>query len=222
MSKKRKRGFGPSGSSFTSRDAYGFVPGMDPDVAWDYKKRLVVPPARLPADAPSHDEFMDAIRDQEAKMYTVMDMDLFTKLVSDPTVAQTRKTRSERERMLAVMEHFGKMDERYWVDTQIQILYWLKRQREENDSQTFKVWETIYLKRLKKAVKYVRKEYPEMEKAFLEGSYAYYKSKMPEKRSKATQVIITQIWRMVLEGKRESFQLLSDQLHPLLDEWPED
>jgi len=207
----KKRTAGPGGAGITAE-------------YWEYAQRIRVGPVRLPPEEIDAETFKELLEQQgpaDVRPNKAREEGLTTKefieLYRLPGTQTRRGTRSRMDRIMDALEYFGRQEEIWWVNQQMEILRILDAKKHEDKMTAYRVWQKLFMERVKKAYKLLVKEDPARAREFLGYAYKFMKAREPQRKKAGSMVIIERVRRMALGrqyNELESFKRSLEVLRP--------
>ena len=223
-----KKRWGPSGSTVNRKDMRSknrnYIPKVDPEIQIKTKLRMKLPPPKkLEDDEPiTKEQFVDTWIDQrpipgqiykpQADDYAKLSGAEFMKILSNPGAIHKRLAMDDKMRMATALEYFGKMDERQWVEDQLELLRILDDYQMEKKTVVYDSWKLMYIKKIQRAVKMLNRKKSPLAEPFVEYAAEFMDSMRPKRPSAASMVIISQVRRLVLEGNQSAYRDFSEEM----------
>jgi len=154
-----KKGFsiGGTGASMTKKTK------IDIEMGYDYRKRLKVPPVRGIKQLDKKD-FKNLLKDGKTKRprYARIDeipmtKEEFKKKLEDGDFLTRRGHRTVTERRIAAMEFMVGVEERWWVQQQLSLLYIFDLKAEKEQEKLYKQWTKEMVPKVVRAILFLRK-----------------------------------------------------------------
>jgi len=167
-----KKRFSVGGSGFSR-----YRGKHDYDLRIDYRLRLKLPPVRVPVDITVED-FKRLLKEGRLTRPTRVDEEELTtedfrQLLQQEEFISRRRRREIKKRRIASLEYFEQIEERWWIQQQMQILLFLDEVERKQYKRWYRKWFKTYAPKVAKAVQALKdsgkvQEAKELQKFFEE------------------------------------------------------
>jgi len=211
---KKRFSIGGSGASLTKKQP------LDIEMGVNYRLRLRVPPVRGTKQV-DEKEFKTLLKAKKTKRLRIrivdeipMTKEEFKKKLEDGTFLTRRGRRTVIERRIAALEYFERVEENWWIQNQLGLLYYFDQRDERHAKRLYAHWFNEYAPKVARAINYLKDkgrtdEAKELEEHFLK----LIDTNTP--RRTALTGLRYKIRTLTLKGDVQGLRQLFEELQPL-------
>ena len=188
---------------------------------WEYAKWVKLPPVRLPSTGVNKKEFVELLQrqlKQKKALIPKMNKEEFIRLmyVNPEALLRRKKLRTLHELKKASKEYFDMVEERWWIEQQVQVMAELHTSRAKGFAVAYKKSKKQFLNNVASVRDFlISTKQEEKVKELEEWAFEHYKDlegNEPKPSSIAMQNIVGAIRRLYLQGDYLTINQISDTM----------